>query len=65
MTAARLRAMTGGQLFATSPVVIEDESGRRYEVIGRRVECEGKADEQGVTKPAGVPVLTLVLKEVG
>jgi hypothetical protein len=62
MTASALRAITSGQVLACSPVVLVDESGRRYELVGRAVTCERKTDGDGKETPAGVPVLTLVVR---
>lgn len=65
MTAAHLRSLTAGQVLACSPVVLVDESGRRYELVDRAVTCERKADADGRETPAGVPVLTLVVRAAG
>lgn len=65
MTASRLRALTAGQVLSCSPVVLEDEHGRRFEVVDHTVICPRTTDDQGRERPDGAPVLTLVVREVG
>jgi len=64
MTASRLRALTAGQVLSCSPVVICDESGRRYELVTHAVTTDRETDRNGKEKATAVPVLTLVLREV-
>lgn len=66
MTASELRGMTGGAVLACSPVVLATEDGRRFELIGRAVECPAVVTdaETGQKRPGAVPVLTLIVREV-
>lgn len=64
MTASRLRALTAGQVLSCSPVVMCDESGRRYELVAHAVTTDRETDQDGKEKATAVPVLTLVLREV-
>ena len=65
MTASRLRALTAGQVLSCSPVVICDESGRRFELVAHAVTTERSADQDGKEKAVSVPVLTLVVRPAG
>jgi hypothetical protein len=64
VNAARLRALTAGQVLSCSPVVICDESGRRFELVAHAV-TRSVVTEDGKEKAAAVPVLTLVVRPAG
>ena len=65
MNAARLRALTAGQVLSCSPVVICDEQGRRFELVAHAVTTERVTAADGKEKAAAVPVLTLVVRPAG
>jgi hypothetical protein len=64
VTASRLRALTVGPVLSCSPVVICDERGRRFEIVTHAVTTERATDKDGKEVAAGVPVLTLVVREL-
>lgn len=64
MTAAQLRSVTAGHVLACSPVALCDDQGRRFEVVGHEVATERATDTDGKERAAGVPVLTLLLRQV-
>ena len=57
--------MTAGQLFARSPVVIAGDDGTRYEFVTHEIVCERAVTADGREVPAGVPVLTIVVRKAG
>lgn len=66
LTAARLRSIcTAPPVLALSEVVLCDERGRRYELVRPLTTSASEVDDKtGRLRPTGVPVLTLVLREV-
>lgn len=65
MKASELRALTtAGPVLSCSPVVIEDEHGNRFEIVGRSAAVPSETDSDGRKKPAGVPVLRLVIRQL-
>lgn len=65
MTAGELRALTvsGGLVWSASPVRLVTEDGRVLDVVEHRVTAPNRTRDDGVTVMAGVPTLTLVVRE--
>lgn len=64
MTAAELRSLTAaGPVLACSPVELVTPDGRRLEVVHAAAAVPSAPGEGGVERPAGVPVLTLTVRE--